>query len=208
VPLSFAQQRLWFLDQLEPRGSSYNIPLALRLEGDLAASALAAAVAEVVRRHEALRTVFSSIEGEPVQVVRSAAYALPRVDLAGMPQSWREIELRRLARDEARRPFDVALDAGAPGCRGARAAALRAPHRERRLVYGDSVARGDHPVRGGALRAAVASAGTAGAVRRLCAVATRVAVGRRSGRRDLVLAWPPRRSAAGSGAAHRPSASG
>src|SRR6185295_3624584 len=85
VPLSFAQQRLWFLDQLEPRGSSYNIPLALRLEGDLAASALAAAVAEVVRRHEALRTVFSSIEGEPVQVVRSAAYEPVRLRSTSNP---------------------------------------------------------------------------------------------------------------------------
>ena len=67
-PLSFAQQRLWFLDRLQPGTAVYNIPLALRLRGSLSAPALAAALAEIVRRHEVLRTVFALEAGEPVQV--------------------------------------------------------------------------------------------------------------------------------------------
>ncbi|HEX7241707.1 MAG TPA: amino acid adenylation domain-containing protein, partial [Longimicrobiaceae bacterium] len=70
LPLSFAQQRLWFLDRMEPGSAAYNVPAALRVRGDLDVEALRRALEEVVRRHEALRTVFPSTGGEPVQVVR------------------------------------------------------------------------------------------------------------------------------------------
>src|SRR6185436_2458603 len=107
--LSFAQQRLWFLDQLEPGSPVYNLPAAIELTGRLDVPALAAAFGEVVRRHEAFRTTFSFVEGEPAQVVAEpAAFALPLVDLQGLPRPGNvEAESRRLAAAEARRPFDL-----------------------------------------------------------------------------------------------------
>src|SRR5437762_3091263 len=68
--VSYAQQRLWFLDQLAPGDPSYNMPSALRLRGRLDAGALGRALDEVVRRHEALRTVFPSVDGQPRQAVQ------------------------------------------------------------------------------------------------------------------------------------------
>ena len=67
--MSFAQQRLWFLDQLEPSGSFYNLPAAVRLRGVLNVAALEQTLSEVVRRHEALRTTFVAVDGEPRQVI-------------------------------------------------------------------------------------------------------------------------------------------
>src|SRR5262249_26966481 len=72
LPLSFAQQRLWFIDQLEPGSPVYNIPFLLRIEGPLAAPVLALCLGEVVRCHEALRTVFAVHDSEPVQVIQPA----------------------------------------------------------------------------------------------------------------------------------------
>src|SRR5690349_12876895 len=69
LPLSFAQQRLWFLDQLAPDGAAYNLTGRLHLEGRLDISALEASLNEIVRRHEALRTIFSTRNGEPVQII-------------------------------------------------------------------------------------------------------------------------------------------
>jgi amino acid adenylation domain-containing protein len=108
VPLSFAQQRLWFLDRLEPESPFYNVPSAVRLLGTLAPAALAAAFQEIVRRHEALRTRFVDREGRPVQaVVEDAAVPLPLLDLTDLPAARREAEAARLARAEGRRPFDL-----------------------------------------------------------------------------------------------------
>ncbi|HKV11759.1 MAG TPA: amino acid adenylation domain-containing protein, partial [Thermoanaerobaculia bacterium] len=107
-PLSFAQQRLWFLDRLQPGSAAYNVPAALRVEGPLAVAALKAALGEIVRRHEALRTAFVVVDGEPVQLVVSPdPFALPVVDLAGLPAPGREAESARLTREEAMRPFDL-----------------------------------------------------------------------------------------------------
>jgi acyl carrier protein len=108
LPLSFAQERLWFLDRLEPGRTLYNLPLVLRLEGELDAAALAAAFGEIARRHEALRTVFAERDGEPAQVVLPAApWELPAADLAGLPAAAREREAARLSLAEAARPFDL-----------------------------------------------------------------------------------------------------
>ncbi|HVR96499.1 MAG TPA: amino acid adenylation domain-containing protein, partial [Thermoanaerobaculia bacterium] len=103
LPLSFAQQRLWFLDQLEPGSAAYNIPLAVRLSGELSAGALAEVFAGIVRRHEALRTTFTAREGRPVQVIGPPRVELPVVDLSHVSEQ----EALRLAREEARRPFDL-----------------------------------------------------------------------------------------------------
>jgi amino acid adenylation domain-containing protein len=112
LPLSFAQERLWFLDQLQSGGSAYNVPLALRTRGRLDAERLAAALREVVRRHETLRTLFPERNGEPAQEIAPPAsvdgWSLPRVDLAGLPARNREAERDYLAGEEARRPFDLA----------------------------------------------------------------------------------------------------
>jgi len=70
APLSFAQQRLWFLHQMEPEGAAYNVPAALRLSGGLDVAALGRTLDEVVRRHEVLRTGFGSVDGNPVQLVQ------------------------------------------------------------------------------------------------------------------------------------------
>ena len=114
LPLSFAQQRLWFLHQLEPESPVYNMPAALHLPGRLDRAVLAAALGEVARRHESLRTRCIAIEGEPVQVVDPPApVPVPEIDLAGLPAARRSEEARRLARAEALRPFDLG-DPGGP----------------------------------------------------------------------------------------------
>jgi acyl carrier protein len=69
LPLSFAQQRLWFLDQMGSQGGAYNIPAAMRVAGDLEFEVLSRALSEIVRRHESLRTTFSTVDGEAVQVI-------------------------------------------------------------------------------------------------------------------------------------------
>ena len=108
LPLSFAQQRLWFIDQLEPGGAAYNIPFALRLRGALDAGILERAMAETVRRHEALRTRFATVDGEPVQVIDPAGpVRLSHADLAALPADARDARLRELAAEEALAPFDL-----------------------------------------------------------------------------------------------------
>jgi amino acid adenylation domain-containing protein len=115
LPLSFAQERLWFLDQLAPGSPAYNIPAAFTLSGRLSVPALARSFGEIVRRHETLRTTFplAGLEGRPAQVIALAsgstpAFPLPEVDLAGLPAARGEAELRRLVQADAQRPFDLA----------------------------------------------------------------------------------------------------
>ncbi|HEY0097571.1 MAG TPA: amino acid adenylation domain-containing protein, partial [Pyrinomonadaceae bacterium] len=109
LPLSFAQQRLWFLDQLEPQSSTYNMPAALRLTGALDRVALERSLSEVVRRHEALRTTFAETDGEPTQIIQPAqAIAVPLFDLSHLPETEREQQAQQLVAEEAARPFDLA----------------------------------------------------------------------------------------------------
>ena len=109
LPLSFAQQRLWLVDRLDPGSPAYNMPSALRLRGALDAAALRAGIGELMRRHETLRTTFEEQGGAPVQVVHPPAGAALRVvDLRGLPDDARERQARSLAGAEAVRPFDLA----------------------------------------------------------------------------------------------------
>ncbi|MBI4524352.1 MAG: hypothetical protein HY695_11140 [Deltaproteobacteria bacterium] len=111
APLSFGQQRLWFLDQFEPDSPLYNISKAVRLSGRLNVAALKQSLNEIVARHEVLRTTFACIDGSPVQViVESGSIELPLIDLSDWPDAGREEEVRRLLKEEAQRPFNLASD--------------------------------------------------------------------------------------------------
>ncbi len=108
LPLSFAQERLWFLDRLRPGSAAYTMPAALRFTGPLDTDALRRALDEIVRRHESLRTRFLSERGRPVQVVdepRPLEWTLG--DVSHLEGEAREAELRRLALEEAGKPFDL-----------------------------------------------------------------------------------------------------
>jgi amino acid adenylation domain-containing protein len=108
IPLSYAQQRLWFLDQLEPNNPFYNISAGVRLNGDLNIEALERTLSEVVRRHEVLRTSFISVGGEPQQVIGAITeIKLPLEDLSHLPAEEREQEAQRLAGEEACESFDL-----------------------------------------------------------------------------------------------------
>jgi len=108
--LSFAQARLWFLEQLEPGSSAYNIPAAVRLTGSLDVVALEQSLQEIVQRHEALRTTFAMVSGEPIQVISPVlALTLPLVDLHSLPEAQQEAEVERLATESAQQPFDLAM---------------------------------------------------------------------------------------------------
>ena len=112
LPLSFAQQRLWFLDQVEPNNPLYNIPRAIRLIGAFSVAAMESALNGIVERHEILRTTYQAEKGEPFQVVaEECTLSLPVVDLSGLPEAEREIEARRLVQEEVATPFDLARDA-------------------------------------------------------------------------------------------------
>uniref|UniRef100_UPI003B3A4898 amino acid adenylation domain-containing protein n=1 Tax=Longimicrobium sp. TaxID=2029185 RepID=UPI003B3A4898 len=109
APLSFAQERLWFIDRLEPGSAAYNVPVTWRLGGALDVVALERSLGEIVRRHEALRTTFDEADGSPVQVIAPfGGFALPVEDLSGLGEADREAELRRRASEEASRPFNLA----------------------------------------------------------------------------------------------------
>ena len=109
LPLSFAQQRLWFLDQLEPGLLAYNILKAIRLTGPLNVAALEQAFDEIVKRHEVLRNTFRAVEGRPTLILAPAfTSGLPLVDLIHLDEAQWEAEIQRLATEEAQRPFDLA----------------------------------------------------------------------------------------------------
>ncbi len=107
-PLSFAQLRLWIIDRIEPGSAAYNVALAVRLEGALEPALLAAALGEVARRQEAVRTTFRVEGGDPVQIVHPPApVPLPLLDLGALPDAARAAEALAWARAEESRPFDL-----------------------------------------------------------------------------------------------------
>jgi amino acid adenylation domain-containing protein len=106
LPLSFPQERLWFLEQLEPGGAVYNLHAALRLKGMLDLAALEQSLNEIIRRHESLRTVFAVSESKPVQLIAPAlTITLPLIDVTANFDS--EREALQLAAEEGQRPFDL-----------------------------------------------------------------------------------------------------
>ncbi|HZF09509.1 MAG TPA: amino acid adenylation domain-containing protein, partial [Thermoanaerobaculia bacterium] len=107
LPLSFAQERLWFLDRLDPGRATYSLASALELNGSLSVPALAAGLAWIVKRHEALRTTFVATEAGPRQRIGRGSRGLPWIDLTALGEAV-EGEAARLGREEARRPFDLA----------------------------------------------------------------------------------------------------
>jgi len=110
-PLSFGQQRLWFLDRLEPESAVYNIARAVHLRGALQVEALRQALDAIVARHEALRTTFAAVDGVPLQRIGAPrAVDMTVIDLTAGPAAERSAALRRLLDEQARRPFDLARD--------------------------------------------------------------------------------------------------
>lgn len=108
LPLSFGQQRLWLIDQMEPGSAAYNIPVAARLTGRLNLFALEQSLTAIVNRHEVLRTVFVAHNGEAVQIINpSCQVMLPVISLGELQEDVREREIRRLMSEEAERPFDL-----------------------------------------------------------------------------------------------------
>lgn len=109
LPLSFAQQRLWLADQMEPGNHSYNAARAIRFEGPLNVPALHRAIEEILRRHEALRTTFPMEDGVPVQVVAEpGAPAFPICDLSDLSEMRKQADVTRMLSEESKRPFDLA----------------------------------------------------------------------------------------------------
>src|SRR5215216_1039598 len=109
LPLSFAQQRLWFLDQLQPGLTNYNLFSAVRLIGPLDVVALRRSFDELTRRHESLRTTFAAVNGSPVQVIAPAApFPLARADLRALPPSQRAAATTQQVNTFAQQPFDLA----------------------------------------------------------------------------------------------------
>ncbi|MCZ8027945.1 MAG: condensation domain-containing protein, partial [Microcystis sp. M49629_WE12] len=107
-PLSFAQTRLWFLAEFESNSSFYNIPLALRLEGNLNSEILIQSLEEICDRHEALRTNFITVDGIPTQVIQTRTWTVTVVDLQHLSGSEQAIASQELAQNQAVQPFDLA----------------------------------------------------------------------------------------------------
>jgi acyl carrier protein len=108
LQLSFAQERLWFLDRLQPGTSFYNTPSAVRLFGMVDIQALERSLAEVARRHEVLRTTFPTVDGRPTLLISPPQpMSLPVIDITGLPALERETRIRQLINEEVRRHFDL-----------------------------------------------------------------------------------------------------
>jgi amino acid adenylation domain-containing protein len=108
APLSFSQQRLWFLQQLDPGSTAYTVPAAVRLQGTLDVGALRRAFRAIVVRHAILRTVFRSVDGTPLQVITPPSpFPLPCVDIEALPNDAKESEFRRIGNAAAHRPFHL-----------------------------------------------------------------------------------------------------
>ena len=111
LPLSYAQQRLWFLDQLEPNSPFYNISLALHLAGNLQVDVLEKSLQEIIQRHEALRTNFATVEGNPVQVIKPESnWQLTLVNGKDSPKYREEQEIKKWLETHSHQPFDLAND--------------------------------------------------------------------------------------------------
>ncbi|UWP80115.1 amino acid adenylation domain-containing protein [Dactylosporangium fulvum] len=109
IPASFAQQRLWFVDHMEPGNTAYNCPIPVRLRGPLEVDALIESLADVVRRHEVLRTTFRGEHGQPVQVIHpEMPLPCPLTDLSDLPPQERDAAVRRAVAEDAEQPFDLA----------------------------------------------------------------------------------------------------
>ncbi|HMF57778.1 MAG TPA: amino acid adenylation domain-containing protein [Pyrinomonadaceae bacterium] len=107
-PLSFTQQRLWFFQQMYPESATYNMPVAIRLRGQLHVAQMREALSEVVRRHEVLRTSIDVLDGQPAQIIsQKQDVSLPAVDLSNLPAAERETEGRRQAAAEIAQAFDL-----------------------------------------------------------------------------------------------------
>ncbi|MEW6733020.1 MAG: amino acid adenylation domain-containing protein, partial [Acidobacteriota bacterium] len=110
LPLSFAQQRLWFLDQLTPNSTAYNIPLAVRMKGKLNVTALTESLNAIIERHEILRTICSIVDEQPIQkILSSITLTLPILDLQELDGAIRESEALTIVTKEARQPFELTL---------------------------------------------------------------------------------------------------
>ncbi|MCA2910642.1 MAG: amino acid adenylation domain-containing protein, partial [Microcystis sp. M034S1] len=111
LPLSYAQQRLWFLDQLEPNSPFYNISLALHLAGNLQVDVLEKSLQEIIQRHESLRTNFATIEGNPVQIIKPESnWQLTLVNGKDSPKYREEQEIKKWLEIHSHQPFDLAND--------------------------------------------------------------------------------------------------
>ena len=108
-PLSFAQQWMWLLNQLQPDSAAYNEPTAVRLTGSLNVTVLEQSLNEIVRRHDILRTTITTVEGEPVQAIQETIpLTLPVVDLQALSENEQEVQIQKLATEEFQQRFDLA----------------------------------------------------------------------------------------------------
>ena len=210
-PASFAQQRLWFLDQLQGESTTaYTLIHTVRIGVPVNEEALGRSLNALVGRHEVLRTTFVVRDEQPLQVVAPAlTLTLPVVNLCALPPQEREAEALRLANVQAQRPFDLARDpaqshALPPGRVRLPAAAALPPHHLRRLVQRRLLPRTAHLLPGLLQRARAHAGSSAHPVRRLRRLAARAAARRRTARRAAgLLAAAPGRSACRAGTAHR-----
>jgi amino acid adenylation domain-containing protein len=115
-PLTFTQQQLWFINQLQPGTATYNIPVAIHLTGKLNVPALVRSLSEIIQRHDILRTSFEVVDGEPIQKVADAialnarsaiAFSLPEIDLRHLVDEQQQIEVQKLSQQEAQSSFDL-----------------------------------------------------------------------------------------------------